>query len=632
MSNFALSDLLDAMDSQLEKSASEGQPAKTENQEVTTATAESTEVITKMASDKESSPSEAGAALFQEIMQAASMNLEVGMNKQASVAGLALAQVLLKGQEKKAGVGDVITQDGVAPGSTPAKSTVDNAAMNAEGESAVKPTPTGNGVENSGSVNEIFDSIVADAQAQGAASTDQVHTQGVAAQEGKVEDHATPAQVKVAALESLLERGFDFDEASEMVKEADDHMLKAMFSPAWQENAIAKDHGKEGLKGVGANVKQHFKGSFRSAGRGYLEGAAGGVAGAGVGALLSLASKGKFTPKDGAIIGAIPGIYIGGAHGQYASLKNQAKEHHAKYASEQELTQEEQIKMEKIAAINELVANGINFEDAVEMVKQAEAEIAIEMEKSAALAELMNDGIDFDQAVELIKQASVGDQITADGVAPGSTPTKAIVDNAAMNAEGDSYIKPMVTGNGVENGGTVNEIFDALVSDTLAQGAASTDQVHGQGVTAQEGKVDDHATPSQVKVAYINQLLDAGVDFADAVALVKQAGIVGEAGKIVGKMGRMAGRDAKAVVMGTKGAVRGVDGSFLKGGRVEAAKRLVKNPLAVGGAAAAAGGAAYAATREKKAAEAVGMLVERGIAFEDAVSAVKEKSAELYGE
>lgn len=502
MSNFALSDLLDAMDSQLsiEKSASEGQLNKAP---------EATEVITKMA-DKagtedlvksasvvgtEPSPSEAGAALFQEIMKTASLNLEVGVSKQASVAGLALAQALMK----KAGQGDTTTADGVAPGSTPTKAIVDNAAMNAEGDSTVKPTPTGNGVENSGSVNEIFDAIVSDAQAQGAASTDQVHGQGVAAQEGKVEDHATPNQV------------------------------------------------------------------------------------------------------------------------------NQVK-----VASEQ--TEQEQIKMEKIAAIQELVANGIEFADAVEMVKQAEAEIALEMEKSAALAELMNDGIDFDQAVELIKQASQGDTITADGVAPGSTPTKAIVDNAAMNAEGESYIKPTPTGNGVENAGTVNEIFDALVQDTLAQGAASTDQVHTQGVAAQEGKVEDHATPSQVKVAYISQLLDAGVDFEDAVALVKEAGIMGEAGKIVGKMGRMAGRDVKAVVTGTKGAVRGVDGSFLKGGRVEAAKRLAKNPLAVGGTAAVAGGAAIAATREKKAAEAVGMLVERGIAFEDAVSAVSQKASELYGE
>ena len=487
MSNFALSDLLDVMDSQLniEKSASESTAPEGQTKTASEA-APATDGITKMIT-----PSEAGAALFDEIMKTASLNIEVGINKQASVAGAALAQALLKSQEKKASAGDVITADGVAPGSTSTKSTVDNAAMNAEGDAAVKPLPTGNGVENSGSVNEIFDAVVADAQSQGAASADQVHTTGVSANEGKVEDHATPNQVKTA----------------------------------------------------------------------------------------------------------------------------------------------EKINMEKLAAIQELVANGIAFSDAVDMVKQAEAEIAFEMEKAAAMAELMAEGIDFDSAVELVKEASSGDMITADGVAPGSTPTKAIVDNAAMNAEGDATIKPLPTGNGVENSGTVNEIFDALVADTLAQGAASADQVHTTGVSAAEGKVEDHATPSQVKVAYINKLLDAGVDFEDAVALVKEAGIMGEVGNIVGKMGRMAGRDAKAAVMGTKGAVKGVNGQFLKGGRGEAVKRLAKNPLAVGGAAAAGVGAsaAIAAGREKKAAEAVGMLVGRGIAFEDAVSAVKEKATELYG-
>lgn len=521
MSNFALSDLLDAMDSQLniEKSAAEGQSNKAP---------EATEVITKMATKAgaedltksasaagtEPSPSEAGAALFQEIMKTASLNLEVGVNKQASVAGLALAQALMK----KAGQGDVTTADGVAPGSTPTKAIVDNAAMNGEGDSYIKPTPTGNGVENSGSVNEIFDSIVADAQSQGAASTDQVHTQGVAAQEGKVEDSATPNQVKVAALAELMEQGFDFEEASEMIKQA----------------------------------------------------------------------------------------------------------------SEQQTTEQEQIKMEKIAAIQELVANGIEFADAVAMVKQAEAEIAYEMEKSAALAELMDEGIDFNTAAELIKQASQGDVITPDGVALGSVPTKSIVDNAAMNAEGDSYIKPTPTGNGIENAGTVNEIFDALVQDTLAQGAASTDQVNSTGVAAQEGAVEDSATPSQVKVAYMAGLMDAGVDFEDAVEMVKEAGVDFNYWKEVPAKVKRGATGIADALQHNVGALRGNAGPMNAATRKAAIGNIARNGITragLAGAALAAGAGIYAATREKKAAEQVMGLVSQGVDFADAVALVKEAGA-----
>lgn len=64
--------------------------------------------------------------------------------------------------------------------------------------------------------------------------------------------------------------------------------------------------------------------------------------------------------------------------------------------------------VEKAAAVSELCGQGMDFETAVSLVKQAEEAIfadAWEIEKKAAFDQLMEQGIDFDQAIALIKQA-----------------------------------------------------------------------------------------------------------------------------------------------------------------------------------------------------------------------------------
>lgn len=343
---------------------------------------------------QEKSASEAGAALAREIMtKAASINLETPeMNKQAQLAGKTLADALLANLQKQASVkkasaGDVTVTDGSsAPGTVPNKIQADVAQANAEGESYIKPMLTGDGVTNQGSINEIFDAMVQDAISQGAASEEQVHGTGLTAQEGAVEDHAVPSQVKTAS------------------------------------------------------------------------------------------------------------------------------------------EQEAEDAIEKAAAISELVAQGIDFSDAVELVKQAAVEIEFEIEKAAAMTQLMAEGVDFDSAIELVKQASAGDVTVTDGSsAPGTVPNKIHADVAQANAEGESYIKPMLTGDGVKNQGSINQIFDAIVQDAVSQGAASEEQVHDTGLAKQEGAVEDHAVPSQVKVAAINRMVEAGVDFDEAVEFVKQA-------------------------------------------------------------------------------------------------------------
>lgn len=467
---------------------------------------------------QEKSASEAGAALAREIMtKVASIKLETQdeMKKQAQTAGKALADALLVNLQKKANAGDVtVMSGGPVEGAAPTKNQVDASAQVAEAASVVKPMLTGDGVQNHGTINEIFDAIVADALAQGAASEEQVHDTGVAKHEGVVEDHAVPNQVKVA--------------------------------------------------------------------------------------------------------------------------------------SEMETNDE----MEKAAAVSTLVANGIDFEDAIALVKQASDEIEFEMEKSAALEALIQEGVDFDEAINLVKQASAGDVTVMDGGSvEGSAPTKNQVDASAQMAEAGNAVKPMLTGDGVRNHGTVNEIFDAIVADAMSQGAASEEQVHDTGVAKQEGAVEDHAVPNQVKVAAVNKMVEAGVDFEEAVEFVKSAEEMAKKASF-GSMMAATKSGIKGVAAGVKGAAKDVsrDVKLLvnpasnKWGngspaatRKAALSNLGKNPLVRGAGAVAGVGAASVAAKsvidraqEKKA--AFDALVDAGVDFEDAAVLVATKSRELYGE
>lgn len=67
--------------------------------------------------------------------------------------------------------------------------------------------------------------------------------------------------------------------------------------------------------------------------------------------------------------------------------------------------------LEKAAAVGVLMDEGICFDDAIALVKQASEEAEVEysdMEKAAATQQLMEeDGMSFDEAAELVKQASV---------------------------------------------------------------------------------------------------------------------------------------------------------------------------------------------------------------------------------
>jgi len=117
----------------------------------------------------------------------------------------------------------------------------------------------------------------------------------------------------------------------EKIALARDEFIRGAISPAWMEHHIAHKHGKQGPS-FGGTAKSELKGEFRKVGRGAIESFGGSLAGMGVGALVSAASKGKINLQTAATKGAIAGSMAGSIHGVYASVKNQSKEHHKKYS------------------------------------------------------------------------------------------------------------------------------------------------------------------------------------------------------------------------------------------------------------------------------------------------------------
>lgn len=181
-----------------------------------------------------------GSALANEIMQKVAYaknpsNLkETQMNKSAQFAGQALAQSLLM---KLAGAGDFSTSNGIFEGAMPNKAQIDNAQMVSEQDMTIDPTPTKDEAgDGGGSVNQIFDAIISKAMSQGAASVDQVHGTGISQYEGMIADRTAPGNAgagagaeeeveKVAAINALMNTGFDIFSAVDMVKAAEQELM-----------------------------------------------------------------------------------------------------------------------------------------------------------------------------------------------------------------------------------------------------------------------------------------------------------------------------------------------------------------------------------------------------------------------
>lgn len=291
----------------------------------------------------------------------------------------------------------------------------------------------------------------------------------------------------------------------------------------------------------------------------------------------------------------------------------------------------------------------------------------------------------------LTKLAGVGDQNTENGIPEGVVPNKTQVDLAAQKAEHDQSFQATPGTDGAGNGGTINEIFDAIVADAAARGAvveastapqaalegAENDQAPNQvqvdesqekmaaAIALVNSGIDfdtaidlvksaaaeiEFEEDQQIKQAAMNELLDAGVDFELAAAMVKQASKLTAAKQAVGNAVGLAhayGTAAKETVKataanaarkagnayGTAHAYGTAAKEYAKATGQHALAHIKANPKAyaagAAGAAALGGGAAYALGREKKA--AVDMLIENGVDFDTAVDLVNAKADEIYG-
>jgi hypothetical protein len=125
---------------------------------------------------------------------------------------------------------------------------------------------------------------------------------------------------------------------------------------------------------------------------------------------------------------------------------------------------------------------------------------------------------------------------TDNGIPANVVPNKTQVDLAQQKAEHDMIIQSTPGTAGAGTGGTVNEIFDAIVADAMAQGVK--DQLVTGNTAAAEGAPNARQAPAQQpvntnpgalagdeveKAAAVSVLVENGVDFDNAVALVKRA-------------------------------------------------------------------------------------------------------------
>jgi hypothetical protein len=195
---------------------------------------------------------------------------------------------------------------------------------------------------------------------------------------------------------------------------------------------------------------------------------------------------------------------------------------------------EENDEVEKAAAVSALVEAGCGFNDAVELVKQAERELftdSLENEKQAAFSALVEEGIDFDTATSLVKQAEEDlwterNRVKTAGVASAA---KEMASKAWGAVKGDASKLPGQLDNvrhAIHNNGGV---FNKGVGSTVKAVAKNKALQLGVGGVAAAGvgaglAMRKKAEEIEVeKVAAFTALIQEGVDFDTATTLISQA-------------------------------------------------------------------------------------------------------------
>lgn len=211
---------------------------------------------------------------------------------------------------------------------------------------------------------------------------------------------------------------------------------------------------------------------------------------------------------------------------------------------------EENDEVEKAAAVSALVEAGCGFDDAVELVKQAERELftdSLENEKQAAFSALVEEGVDFDTATFLVKQAeedlwtgkkSLGkeasdkvmqaerNRVKTAGVASAA---KEMASKAWGAVKGDASKLPGQLDNVRHaihnNGGVFNKGVGSTVK-ALSKNKALQLGVGGVAATGVGAGLAMRKKAEEIeveKVAAFTALIQEGVDFDTATTLISQA-------------------------------------------------------------------------------------------------------------
>lgn len=427
--NFTLEDLLATIEKQASDAETEGSTAdkkedalesrKKDSGETSEAEAEKAKAEKKEGQEK--SASEQGADLAKEILEkVASNNKEnTKMSKQASVAGKALAYAILT---KLASAGDVATENGVTAGTVPQKNIVDNALMVGQDSAKIQAVPGTDGAGNGGSVNQIFDAIVTDAMSEGATAYDQTQSSGASAGEGAAiyqgvtaNGHADESQEKMAAAITLVENGFDFDSAVDLVKEAAEAIEEEEFTMAKQAAVgeligqgfdfdtaveLVKEASKVSTVGkyVGKPLAKVNKAIQKATGVDSWAGAGNKIKGKASDAYVD--AKGTLREEGADLASTLKSIATGkAAEGEYFIARGGKKGFGGHVGAH------ESGKISRLDALGHLARNRI-AQGTAAATAVGGGTYALTREKKAAFEALVDAGVDFEKAAELVAAKS----------------------------------------------------------------------------------------------------------------------------------------------------------------------------------------------------------------------------------
>lgn len=304
-----------------------------------------------------------------DVAAGAPINSEENMNKQAQENSSLAAFIMEKlAQEFNPQVSTPAA--GIAAGvGAPNKLQQDNAVMTAQDDAKVQGIVPG----GDGTVNALFETIVAKALANGAGSDNLADTAAPAVP--GVVDAASqaggPEVEKAAAVSALCDAGLDFDSAVALVKQAEEeivaeeweHEKQAAFGSLLEagvdfDDAVALvKQAEEELMGKEAGLASKAVDALKNAGNAVRNDAVKASVGASTLGLAAKSMDKKLAKKGLEQLGRSK-LAIGGAGAAAAGAGALALRGR-----------------EKRACVEQLMAEGIDFDSAVELTKQAELEV-----------------------------------------------------------------------------------------------------------------------------------------------------------------------------------------------------------------------------------------------------------------